>query len=192
MGTAPQVETPEQPSGVVESKVFGFDVENVCLEHGPRVSARKFRRMVEAYITVAKYDATNAARVAGYSWPEKTGTRLRKKYWRVFELAEIALRDNLVMGAREWDETVTSIARNSDHRDQLKALELWGKVIGRVNDKIVIDQDRSSLTHKLTQLVNIMLDAKAKQLGLASPIEITPTIATTQDPAQLPESTPNR
>jgi hypothetical protein len=186
--------TPQAPLALPESEVppavgelvsvVEFDVAAVCKEWGPPIKSRKLERMVAAYVGVARGDATNACRAAGYSWAEKAGYRLRKKYKRVFDLADEALRNQLVMGPVEWDRSVTSIARDPVHKDRLKALELWGKVIGRVSDHIDIRVDRPGLNSELVELVKMLVTSKHKQLHPAvvdvKPLRIGPKSASTR------------
>lgn len=195
MGTALTAEFVEQgeerlgngiPTSISFEELFpDFDLNGLLKEYGPRIQSPRLKRMVQAYCTSARWNLSAAAREAGYRHPEKLGSQQKRLYPKVFEAVEDMLRQSQVMGAREWDCRVTKLARDDSHRDHYKALELWGKVIGRVNDKIVIDQDRTSLTSRLTELVSVLLAAKAKQLGVSASVELTPQ----QDLQLLAQST---
>lgn len=126
----------------------------------PGKRSRKLALMVEAYRGPARLNVTEAARLAGYAFPSRVGHRVFKKYREVFEEAEKELKQALRMGGEEVDERITELARNAKHKDHYKALELLAKMHGKLNEKIHVTLDRSSLNSQLDELVSLMVQAR--------------------------------
>lgn len=127
----------------------------------PGKRSRKLALMVEAFKGPARGNVTEAARVAGYSFPEKVGHRVYKRYRELFDQAEDELRQSLKVGGEELDERISELARNPKHKDHYKALELLCRLHGKLSDKVHVTLDRATLNTQLDELLTLMLSSRA-------------------------------
>lgn len=127
----------------------------------PGKRSRKLERMVEAFKGPARGNVTEAARMAGYAFPEKVGYRVWKRYREVFEQAEDELRQSLKVSGEELDERISDLARNPKHKDHYKALELLCRLHGKLSEKVHVTLDRSQLNSQLDELLALMLSSRA-------------------------------
>jgi hypothetical protein len=131
---------------------------------------KKLALMLEAYKGEAKLNVTEAARLAGYGCPKAVGARIRRQHRELFDRAEVEMKEALVMGGRELDERITNLARNEDHKDHYKALELLAKIHGKLSEKVDITIKKGSLDTSLDSLLLVMLQARAKQQSLPADV----------------------
>lgn len=128
--------------------------------------SRKLLAMLAAYKGEARLNATEAARLAGYSFPEVVGSRVRRRYKELFDEAEAEIRDNLIMKGEELDQRITSLARNTAHRDHYKALELLARMHGKLSDKVNVTIERPALNAQLDELIRQMAISRAVHIGV--------------------------
>lgn len=102
-----------------------------------------------------------AARQAGYKWPAKQASKLKSAWPDLWEKAEQSARESLVMGGREVDERLAAIARDPQHRDHYKALELLARIHGKLNDKFTVEVNRAELNKQLDALIATMVQHRA-------------------------------
>ena len=148
--------------------------------------SRKLRALVEAYKGQAALNATEAARLAGYAFPEVAGPRLKKRYPEVFEQAEQEFRESLRMSPEELDERITSLARNSKHKDHYKALELIARMYGKLSEKVHVTLDRGSLNGQLDSMLTMLLQSRASATNITietAEVALLPTITTIDESA---------
>ncbi len=169
------VEVIEERADPVTGQVLpGVDLDGLLDEWGPKQGRPQFRQVVLAYIGPAKGKLRRAIEMAGYRWPGVMANQFGKRFPEVFRVLDEALENQRVMSVSEWDMRVTWLARNPNHKDHYKGLELWGKVIGRVTDKLNVTVDRPVLNIQLQDLVAALIQSKAKQLNPSTTIDITP------------------
>ena len=102
--------------------------------------SEKERRFVEAYMGEAVGNASEAARIAGYSSPGTLGHRLLKKVQVQEALARRQAADPLIATREErqkfWSDVFRGNLPEFDTKDRLKASELLGKCGGDFLDRI--------------------------------------------------------
>lgn len=125
-------------------------------EGQPRLSARQ-KAFIEAYLGVARLNATAAARIAGYRDPEQAGYENKRKQEvraRIEErlqeealskgevLAELAAvarmnwREAVQVRLDERDEVVDA---RMELRDKVRSLELLGKAYGLFTERVQVE-----------------------------------------------------
>lgn len=109
----------------------------------------KRQAWLDAYFGAAMFDATQAARIAGFSNPMVEGWRLKKRLADEIELREAELAAVSQMSPKEVMERLTTVAREIKHKDHVKALELIAKIHGQLSEKIVVNTDKKSLMSEL-------------------------------------------
>jgi len=142
-----------------------------------RKKTPRLRRFFAYFGAEAELDGTKAARLAGYSWPEKTEARLRKAWPEEFEKAEVAFKERLVVSWSEAQELLAAVARNPKHKDQLKAVELVAKLHGKLDPKLSIALDRKTIDEHLQELLQQMAQNK---LATGDALPQLPQMATGQ------------
>ncbi len=173
--SASVVEVVEPKPDMVTGQILpGVDLEVLMEQFGQGQRTPQYRKVVFSFIGPARGNLKKACEMAGYKWPGLAANQLMKRFGGVWEVLGEALENQRVMSVSEWDMRVTWLARNPNHKDHYKGLELWGKVIGRVTDKLSITIDRPQLNVQLQDLVASLLSAKSKQLNPNNPIDITP------------------
>lgn len=116
--------------------------------------ADKQQRWIEAYVGVARFNATEAARLAGYSDPKNSGNankrnaiiRAHVKEWLADHTlsADEVLRELTDVGSADWQHFVTVkrdrdgdiVDARMDLNAKIKSLELLGKAYGLFTDKL--------------------------------------------------------
>jgi hypothetical protein len=182
-----------EPDPVTGQILHGVDLDTLLKEKGPKVQPTTFRQLVIAYIGAARGNLTAAARMVGYRNPEMSSSAYRRRNRELFDALDEAVKNQRVMGVEEWDKRVTWLARNPRHRDHYKGLELWGKVLGRVSDKLNVTIDRPALNNQLVELVKLLVESKRSQLEPTTKTITTQALsATTQPIAVEPPEDPNR
>lgn len=117
--------------------------------------------MLDAYEKVTNGDEQEAARIAGYKWPEKVAYAIKKRYWKAFEDADDRRVNAAIMSSRELEERIVMLARNPAHRDHFKALELLAKIHGKLDPKVTVQLERGSLATQIDDLLVSMTAARA-------------------------------
>jgi hypothetical protein len=60
----------------------------------------------------------------------------------------------------EVQEGIAAVARDARHKDRLKALELQAKIYGKLDPKIAISLDRTTIEQHLVELLQNMAASK--------------------------------
>ena len=148
--------------------------------------SRKLQAMLAAYKGQAAMNATEAARLAGYAFPEAVAARLKKRHSELFDRAEAEFRESLRMSPEELDERITSLARNSKHKDHYKALELIARMYGKLSEKVHVTLDRSNLNGQLDSMLTMLLQSRASATNITietAEVALLPTITTIDESA---------
>lgn len=133
--------------------------ETMVLQGEARVSmppgmVPRARRFFEALSKLG--DVGRAAASVGLSAQSGSLHRWRRQYG-------VKLWDECVVLGREWAEDhrppdwaevegfLAEIVRSPRHRDQLKAIELWARLEGRLDTKVQVEVSRSTLEAKLQE-----------------------------------------
>jgi hypothetical protein len=150
---------------------------------GPKRVTARFRTLIEAYKGAAGQNATEAARIAGYSDPEKVGWRLKRRFPEVFARAEQEVRDALIVQREEVQQRLADLVRNPKHRDHYKALELAAKMHGLLSEKVNVTIERPAINAQLDELIKAMMASRATQKGLEIDVKEIPLLtASSQQP----------
>lgn len=139
-------------------------VPSQTLKSGRRVTG-KIKAFVDAWAGPAKFNLSEAARLAGYGNPRRRGHELAKKYGDLLEAAKVEALKALKMSADEAEQGVADIARDPTHRDRIKALEMFLKMHGKLSDKLQVTVDRATLNKQLDELISTMAAARTAQLA---------------------------
>jgi hypothetical protein len=114
-------------------------------------------------------DATKAAGLAGYKFPNKMAHRLKAKFPDVTEACGLAWRDKCGVKPDELTEHLAEIVRDKDHKDRMKAIELNAKIHGMLTEKHVIELDRNSLLTQIDKRLAQLAEARALETGQELP-----------------------
>lgn len=121
----------------------------------------KQRRFIDAYLTSARYNATEAARQAGYGSPQTLGGRLLKKLKYLIEEQELRLRESALVSPKQVMEGLSEIAQNAENRasDRTKAYEILARIHGMLQDKVSIDGDLTLVRRELGTVLAQVVEA---------------------------------
>jgi len=61
----------------------------------------------------------------------------------------VAFRSERMLGPDEVNEIIAEIARDSQHKDRLRAVELAARINGQLSDKVLLSIDRKQLVADL-------------------------------------------
>lgn len=125
---------------------------------------KKADLFIQAYIGEARYNATEAARIAGYRAPRTSGPTLRKKYQAEIDQLMASAKDRLKVTPDEAMEILAEVARERGNRDRIRAVELILKVHGMLNDKVNLTLDRTQLQRDLDLVLAQIKEHKQPQL----------------------------
>jgi len=114
----------------------------------------KVKAWLVAYGGEAMLNATEAARLVGYAEPEKMASRLKRLWGAEVAEAEEKFQNKFRISDEELDRHLSEIARNPEHRDRLRALELIARMKGRLNDKLKIEVDRKGMLKEIEQILS--------------------------------------
>jgi len=84
------------------------------------------------------------------------------------------------MDWQEVQEGIADVARTKGHKDRLKALELYAKIHGKLDPKLSISLDRTTIEQHLQELMEQMAIQQQRAAGAA---------LVTTPPKQLQEPT---
>lgn len=121
---------------------------------------------VNAYLGEANFNATEAARIAGYSGNDNTLAQVGFENLRkpnIAELIAIRLKES-AMSAEEVLKRIGGIARNDKHKGQIKALELLAKHYG------LFEKDNRTNVRNLNIDVSTLTDDQLKRLAAGEDI----------------------
>lgn len=138
----------------------------------PNGLTEKQRRFVEAYTGAAEGNATEAARMAGYSGDGGTLAVTATRTLRVAKVAEAIaeatepVRSAAIMDRKERQELLTTIARGGDPEakpsDRLRAIEVLGKMQGdfieRSEQRVTTNIDPRLANLTTQQLLDLLSD----------------------------------
>lgn len=142
---------------------------------GGKVSS-KWRAFVAAFEGEAKLDGVEACRIAGYSNPRRAWWQLRQRRRLDLEEIEKRFRERLTMDWPEVESGIAAVARNESHKDRLKALELLAKIHGKLDPKLSIQFDRTTLENHIADII--------AQLGEQSASSKPPQVAAGAAPSK--------
>jgi len=129
-----------------------------------KISRRQLERAwIEHYLTDADGDPVMAAKLTGYSAPHRTGPSLLRKYQGQMSELQAKLSERLKMGPGEVLEQMTKIARDDEHKDQMKALESLGKVHGIFQADVRLNVDRASMVAEIHALIKTLAELGGTQ-----------------------------
>jgi phage terminase small subunit len=106
---------------------------------------------LDNYMGVAKLNATEAARLAGYAHPRSAAPILKRRFAKLIEQKELELAAKAKLSVEEAESILADIARTEGHKDRLKAVELVLKVNGKLSEKLNINLDKPELLKELEQ-----------------------------------------
>jgi len=121
---------------------------------GGRRMTPRVKAFLDAYGGVAQLNATEAARLAGFKHPAQAGHLIRKRWAELVAEEEQKVAEKFRISDEELDRHLSEIARNSEHRDRLRALELIARMKGRLNDKLKIEVDRKGMLKEIEQILS--------------------------------------
>lgn len=124
----------------------------------------KRQRFVELYIGECGYNATRAAEMAGFGSPRAAGSRLCKELAYLIDEHKLRQASYSQMAAKEVIEKLTDVARDSEHKDHVRALELLAKIHGLMSEKIDLKVDRKALLNELDSSLHTLV-AHSKSLA---------------------------
>lgn len=110
---------------------------------------RRREAFLDAYFGIAKLNGQEAARIAGFRHPRTAGPYLLRKMSDVVEQRLVAFRSAKVLSADEVNEIIAEIARDPQHKDRLKAVELAARINGQLSDKLSVTIDRKQIQSEL-------------------------------------------
>ena len=145
----------------------------------------RFRAFLSAYVGPARFNATEAARIAGYADPRRSAYKLRSLWGEEIAKAEAEYRQSLRMQPDEIDERLTDVGRDKKHKDHVNALQTLAKMHGKLNDKIHVTVDRGALGVQLDELIHALIAKRAQQRGEVIDVEAKTV------PAQLTDANPD-
>ena len=108
-----------------------------------RISLKQ-RKFLNAYFAEAEGNASEAARIAGYTHPGVNGSRLKAKLAQEITAKEVELDNAGIMSAKDVIKRLANEAESAElPRDRIRALEILAKTNGL--EKVDIHIDRSEL-----------------------------------------------
>jgi phage terminase small subunit len=120
---------------------------------------RRREAFLDAYFGIAKLNATEAARIAGFRHPRVAGTWQVNQLREVIDSRMVELRNARIMSADEVLEHLASIGRDVQHKDRVKALELMARINGLVSDKLSVSIDHRQIKADLDAEFHVIQQA---------------------------------
>lgn len=139
----------------------------------PGELTEKQRRFVEAYVGAACGNATEAARLAGYSGNDVTLATTGSENLRrppiaaAIAAASKPIRKAAIMDQAERQELLTQIAKSAEEetRDRLRSVELLGKMQGDFIERSVVEvKAADAMRSQLERLRKLMSPAAFDEL----------------------------
>jgi hypothetical protein len=136
-----------------------------------RRNSIKGKLWLEAYFGKAMFNATEAARMAGFKDAEYSGGRMLHKYAEQVEQRTEELKESLTMSPDECQQRLAELARDKDHKDHFRALETIARIHGIMNDKLAISLDRKTLMRQLDEVLGAIAQQAPDALQQNSPLK---------------------
>jgi hypothetical protein len=133
----------------------------------------RMKALRAAYLGDARGDKGAACKLAGYSIPagcspSQPWNVLKRRNPAWIAALEEEFNTSMIMKGREIDERLAALARNPDHRDHYKALELLAKMSGKLKEQLIV-VDRRTLNSELDALIGVMREQRlAVEVPLSS------------------------
>lgn len=126
----------------------------------------KERLFLDLYFGKSDFNATQAARDAGYRWPESVGSKLCARLKDEIDARYEELRASAVMTPEECMKHLADIGRNGAEQNRLRAIELQLKIHGMLSEKLSVTLDRKALLTELEQQVARLTSAALSRMAL--------------------------
>lgn len=110
----------------------------------------KRKKFLDYYFGEANRVATRAAKLAGYRCEGTAGSRTKRLLAKEIAARELELAESSRMSADEVLVSLTEIARDANHKDRCRALELMAKIHGLMAEKLNITLDRKGMQQELS------------------------------------------
>jgi hypothetical protein len=104
---------------------------------------------LDAYMGGAQRDAVEAAKAAGYKRPGSDGPAVERRLQALIELRDAELRATAEVQPREVVVRLSVVARDAEHKDHVRALELLARIHGMVSEKFNVKVDKATLLREL-------------------------------------------
>jgi hypothetical protein len=130
---------------------------------GKRRLTAKTKAFFAAYEGVAKLNAMEAARIAygggrlgNLGNPGVIAQSLRRTWPELFEQAEERYRNRFKLTDEELDAGISEIAKDSNHKDRLRALELIARMKGLLDNKVKVEIERKVLVKEIESVFTVI------------------------------------
>lgn len=140
-------------------------LRNASLD-GSRKINKKLKLFFSAYVEKTGLDGKEAARIAGYKWPDKAWLAIRNRYSDLLGIAEQEFLQRQMVSDVEVDAALAHLVRNPLHRDHIKACELVAKMRGRLDTKVTVVMDRTAMLKELDIAMKALATAHAQERGV--------------------------
>lgn len=140
----------------------------------------KKRAWLSYYLGQAAFNATEAARLAGYPSARVEGSRLAKEFKQEIEAHLLKLEEAQIAGPREVLQILTGIARDREHKDCKAAADTLAKIHGLMQDKVSVSLDRKALMRDLEAVLAALQPILEQQNRIQQVIEVEATSTTTK------------
>lgn len=122
---------------------------------------KKRERFLDLYLGECLYNASEAAEKAGYKSPRQMGSWLTKVLAKQIEEREVVIREKLEVSAAEVRQILTTVARDGQHKDQVRALDILAKIQGQYSDKVAVAVERKTLERDVAKALDELLGGKS-------------------------------
>ena len=118
------------------------------------MAARKLTPRVKRFLLLlegeALLDPVSAARLAGYSRPVQSGHHLAKVWADRIAEIEVRVKSKVVLKGEQILQRLSTIANDTAHPQQVKALELLARIQGMLSEKFDIRVSRTDMLETLS------------------------------------------
>lgn len=129
----------------------------------------RVKRFLTFYETTAQLDPVEAARLVGYSAPHQIASKLSQQWADKLEEIQVRVRGKLSMSAEETRQRVAAVARDINHKDHVRALELNARMHGLLSDKLDIRVSRADLVSNIKLALERVQRAELGEIPSAVP-----------------------
>lgn len=118
-------------------------------------------RFFDVLFCSAYGNATEAARIAGFSKPEVMGAEIKRRYPEAYAKAQQRAQEELQVSLDEAMQRLTDLVRDKEHKDHYKALETALRIHGVLDSKVNVILDKGELlrSYESRRLDSPVLDA---------------------------------
>jgi hypothetical protein len=102
-------------------------------------------KFFEVLFPLAYGNATEAARLAGFSKPESMGTEVKRRYPEAYSKAKQRAQEELQISVDEAMQRLGDLVRDREHKDHYKALETALRIHGMLDTKVSVILDKSEM-----------------------------------------------